>query len=525
MPPLTLRGNPAYLSSVARDALASAQEAHQKGRLGFLVGAGLSTAIGLPGWGAFNQALVDGAFSRHLPGDAPHSDVARAYVEALHGQTLAAIDFVRRRAGSEFHVVLREALYERKQLRAYAPTEVHYALCSLAMESSPPWPCVHTTNYDDLLELALQQVSGKKAKAVHASRRHWSDGPRVVHLHGYFPYEGPPQAHKNRLAREIIVSDLDYSRLSNDHAGWTNRELLALLDARSVLITGMSMTDPNVRRLFAYLSDRRRPGDDGPEHFVVLVNRVPEGDGPAHTEAARLLDEDEHEFWKSLGVKILRLPGWDRLNYLLRRIRFADHEFDKQHRAVRLAWARHNIGPVRLEDDAVQSLGTSALAAARDEAANAVGLDGRVEINLFLPLPDGSYKRVFSSMKGRAMEAPRPFQPAHDRASIPEVESALTLGQASLRSDVKPMDAPAGQPPFQTWYRSLMSVPFFDDAAGGVPVAVIQLCSSERDLSEKLDAARLASLREQLREAVRQVCGLIRGFALTWREGGPHSEA
>ena len=43
-----LRGNPAYLSNVARDVLAEVQQAHRDGRLGYLVGAGLSVPIGLP---------------------------------------------------------------------------------------------------------------------------------------------------------------------------------------------------------------------------------------------------------------------------------------------------------------------------------------------------------------------------------------------------------------------------------------------------------------------------------------------
>jgi hypothetical protein len=521
-----LRGNPAYLSTLARDALADAQEAHQRGRLGFLVGAGLSTAIGLPGWSAFNNALVERAFERHAPdgvegadGD-PHAPVdgrlehaatrrlSRAYLDQLQGQSLAAVDFVRRRTGADFHVVVRGALYDWPSLRAYAPTEVHYALCRLAVETQPPYPCLHTTNYDDLLERALAVVSGKRPVAIHASRRLVPDGPRVVHLHGYFPYEAPQSA-KSRLARELVLSDLDYSRLSNDHAAWTNRELLALLDSRSVMIIGMSLTDPNVRRLFAYLSDAPRR-EEGPQHFVVLQHRHPDGDRPEAIEAARLVDEDEHDFWKARGVKILRIGSWDRLNYLLRRIRFSDAEWDARHRDVRVAWARNTYGGVRFDDPEVQALGTQALESARNGLVDELRLEGRVELNLFLPQVDGTYRRALSSVPGRAAEAPRPFVPQHDRAMIPEVENALVIGAPLHRvlSDKRP-PAPAGQPPFQTWYRSLVSIPTFDDAAGGVPVAVIQLCSSEEKLLAELDVARVAQLRSYLGEAVQGVCELL----------------
>ena len=515
----TLRGNPAFLSSLARDVLAEAQEAQQKGRLGFLVGAGLSTAIGLPGWHAVNRALCEQRFERDAPAgpkSAAGRGLAHAYLEQLQGQLLTAVDFVRQRAGADFHVVVRSALYERKDLRSFQPTEVHHALCRLAVEAAPPYPCLHTTNWDELLELALSTVAGRRATAVHLGRRALSDGPRVVHLHGYFPFHPPPQVHKARLARDLVIGDLDYSRLSNDHGAWTNRELLSLIDSRSVLIVGLSMTDPNVRRLFAYLSDRRR--DDGPQHFVVLLHRSADGDSPDASEAARLLDEDEHQFWKARGVKILRLASWDRLNYLLRRIRFPDDKWDRRHRELRIAWARQTYGGLPLDEPRVQALGTAALAQARDACAQSARLSGRVELNLFLPLTDGSYRRAFSSVKGRAVEAPRPFTPAHDRALIAEVETALSLGQPIHRTEVKGGTAPPpGQPPFQSWYRSLISVPLFDDAAGGVPVAVIQLCSSDKDLTASLDPARLAELRGFLREAVRETCALLRTARLDRR--------
>jgi len=504
----SLRANPAALSNVARDVLSDAHDAHRDGRLGFLVGAGLSMPIGLPGWNAFNSALVEQSFERNSPAGArPQAGLVRAYLDLLQGQSLAAVDFLRRRAGADFHVVLRGALYERAELRDYAPTEVHHALCKLALEAEPAYPCLHTTNYDDLLELALTVASGQEAQPVHVGRRLVADGPRVVHLHGYFPFEPPAaSSQKAKLARELVLSDLDYSRLSNDHSAWTNRELLSLLDSRSVLIVGMSLTDPNVRRLFAYLSDRRR--DDGPQHFVVLQRRSPESNLPEAIEAARILDDDEHDFWKTRGVKILQLGSWDQLNYILRRIRFGDAHWDRRHKEVRVGWALEHYPTVSFDDPGVQELGSQALEQARDQLALDLGLRGHVELNLFLPLINGSYRRAFSSMAGRATLAPRPFLPQHDKLSIPEVDQALILGRPVYRRLDSVPDAPPGQPPFQTWYRSIISVPTFDEVAGGVPMAVVQICSSDTDvLDEK--TVKSAQLQRYLIEVVRQMIALL----------------
>ena len=509
-----LKQNHAILSTVAREVLREVREQHRAGRLGFLVGAGLSVPIGLPGWAAFNESLLENAIGRHSPGGTSHARaLSRAYLDLLQGQSLAAVDLVRQRVGTDFHVVLRGALYEREQLRKFQPTEVHYALAKLALDSQPPYPCLHTTNYDDLLELAMSQMLGKRPRAVHATRRSSADGPRVVHLHGYFPYDFPGAAEEKRLAAELVASDLDYHRLSNDHAAWTNRELMTLLDSRSVLVVGMSLTDPNVRRLLAYLSEHKKSHDEGHDHFVILQQRphMPDED---HQRASELLEDDEYKFWHGQGVKILRLSSWDGLNYLLRRIRFTDEEWDRRHKELRVQWAQANYHDVDFEDATLQDFGTELLAYHRDRIVATVGLQGRVEVNLFLPMLDGRYRRALSSMPRRALEAPRVFTPKHDAQTLPEVELALTVGETLKRSARSPKNEapPPGEPPFQDWYQSLVSVPYFDYPAGGVPVALLQLVSADASLAETAgQTPATAALRTLMREAITGAVNLLRG--------------
>ncbi len=509
-----LKQNHAILSNVAREVLREVREQHRAGRLGFLVGAGLSVPIGLPGWAAFNESLLENAIGRHTPGGTSRvRALSRAYLDLLQGQSLAAVDLVRQRVGADFHVVLRGALYEREQLRKFHPTEVHYALARLALDSEPPYPCLHTTNYDDLLELTVSNMVGQRPRAVHATRRSTADGPRIVHLHGYFPYDFPGAAEEKRLAAELVASDLDYHRLSNDHAAWTNRELVTLLDSRSVLIVGMSLTDPNVRRLLAYLSEHRKSHDAGHEHFVILQQRPPMDD-EEHQRASEMLEEDEYQFWHGQGVKILRLSSWDGLNYLLRRIRFTDEEWDRRHKQLRVQWATENYGDVDFDDATLQDFGTELLAYHRDRIVAAVGLPGRVEVNLFLPMRDGRYRRALSSMPGRALLAPRLFTPKHDAQTIPEVELALTVGE-TLKRNTRSLASeapPPGEPPFQDWYRSLVSVPYFDYPAGGIPVALLQLVAADPALAKTAaHTPTTAALRTLMREAITGAVRLLRG--------------
>jgi hypothetical protein len=125
---------------------------------------------------------------------------------------------------------------------------------------------------------------------------------------------------------------------------------------------------------------------------------------------------------------------------------------------------------------------------------------------------DGRYRRALSSMPGRAAHAPRWFDSRHDVQIIPEVELALVVGEALTRT-ARMLSAgpPPGQPPFQDWYRALISVPYFDYPAGGIPVAVIQLVSSEESLATgQTPEVPLGQLRTLLREAVSGAVRLLR---------------
>ena len=464
------------------------REQHRAGRLGFLVGAGLSVPIGLPGWAAFNEALLENAIGRHAPGGTSQARaLSRAYLDLLQGQSLAAVDLVRQRVGADFHVVLRGALYEREQLRKFQPTEVHYALAELALDSQPPYPCLHTTNYDDLLELTIANMLGKRPRAVHATRRSSADGPRVVHLHGYFPYDFPGAAEEKRLAAELVASDLDYHRLSNDHAAWTNRELMTLLDSRSVLVVGMSLTDPNVRRLLAYLSEHKKSHDEAHDHFVILQQRPHDARRASISAPRELLEDDEYKFWHGQGVKILRLVVVGRAQLSV------------------AADSLHRRGMGSPPQGAAHPVGERELSRRRLRRSDAAGVRHGAP-----RLPSRSHRRRRRACRGasrstcscrcstanigarcRRCRGARSRRRAcsrrkHDAQTIPEVELALTVGETLKRTRARSRASRRrpGEPPFQDWYHSLVSVPYFDYPAGGIPVALLQLVSADPTLAE-----------------------------------------
>ena len=330
----------------------------------------------------------------------------------------------------------------------------------------------------------MAQMLGKRPRAVHAARRSSADGPRVVHLHGYFPYDFPGAAEEKRLAAELVASDLDYHRLSNEHAAWTNRELH---DAARLALGARRRHEPHrsqraaPARVPVGAQEVARRGRTITSSSCSSVRRWATTD---HQRAAEMLEEDEYKFWHGQGVKILRLSSWDGLNYLLRRIRFTDEEWDRRHRELRVAWAKASYGDLDFDDAELQEMRHGAVVASSRRHRRRRRAAGRVELNLFLPMLDGRYRRALSSMEGRAAEAPRWFEPKHDAQTIPEVELALTVGEALKRSSRSHGVGAAARASRRSRIGTARSCrcPTSTTPAGGIPVAVLQLVSSDEGL-------------------------------------------
>src|SRR6185437_12033981 len=175
------------------------------------VGAGLSSGAGLPGWHSLVRRLGD---DLGLPWSDRHDylDLAQWYRERFGRERLAA--------------VLRE-LYATPA----KPTLAHYLLMSLPVRH------VITTNYDDLLERALDGLKRHPVKVLHQEdvARTGQNEVFVVKLHGDL-------AHPD----EIILTRDDYDEFFQRRPAMALL-LEGLLFNQTFFFVGYSLRDPNFR--------------------------------------------------------------------------------------------------------------------------------------------------------------------------------------------------------------------------------------------------------------------------------------
>lgn len=120
-----------------------------------------------------------------------------------------------------------------------------------------------TYNYDDLLETALEHQGVSVARIYLKGRNHRNELP-VYHVHGLIPKVN------NGIISTPILGEKEYHQIYKESYHWSNVEQLHALDRNTCFFIGMSMTDPNLRRL---LDISQTGGDKDCKHYAFLQRK------------------------------------------------------------------------------------------------------------------------------------------------------------------------------------------------------------------------------------------------------------
>lgn len=113
-------------------------------------------------------------------------------------------------------------------------------------------------NYDNLVEQEVNKTN--RCYPVYAKTRPVEgNNYYIYHVHGFIP--------KNGIWSDIVLGEREYHKIYQESYNWGNVEQLHALCRSSCLFIGLSMTDPNLRRLIDISIDG---GEVEPVHFAFL---------------------------------------------------------------------------------------------------------------------------------------------------------------------------------------------------------------------------------------------------------------
>ena len=283
--------------------LKSAQKAFYSGPNTFFLGAGISCSEGLPGW---KKLLIT------ILSEATGTRIGEEEFEALfkaNGSSSIIMGRYIRRLYNDNKIQLRKAihkcLYKNKTYRIIKSDTIKM-ICKLVMNNNERVKSIITYNYDDLIE---QQLANIGVPTCSVFGPHEPDGRfPVFHVHGILDQEGMKSS-------DIVLAEDDYHEQYRRAFMWSNVEQLHALQNNNCFFIGLSMTDPNLRRLLDFTKSEASNNNKGDSHCFAFLMKDSMAEG-VKSDREQFLEEQKY-ILENLGVRVIWYDDHNELPKLL----------------------------------------------------------------------------------------------------------------------------------------------------------------------------------------------------------------
>lgn len=291
-----------------------AHNAVMQGRVTLFLGAGVSRDAGLPAWDSLLKDLLNeyqqkkkssigqNNYKSVTDQCANSSIITARYIRT--GLDLSSKDY-------KFIQMIHQSLYKQKgqthpliDAIAEAVRKYHQANLNYGIES------IITYNYDDLVEQALDKRNVKNLSVYESNRVMQNEFP-IYHVHGIIP----EQLGSKAITPTAILCEEDYHEVYRDAYLWSNIEQLHALNRNTCFFIGLSMTDPNLRRLLD-ISQKRTDGKAN--HFVFMQKK------PFDSTSSSKQDKEnrkiQQQILNELGLNVIWFDKFSDLPKLITKI-------------------------------------------------------------------------------------------------------------------------------------------------------------------------------------------------------------
>ncbi|AEN89207.1 hypothetical protein BMWSH_2325 [Priestia megaterium WSH-002] len=329
-----------------KDYIFNLNKAYKDEELVLVLGAGVSVPYNLPSWGNLLQKLLFETFNNGDNNtDAPFV-LSKLFPELFPNSPLISARFLeeyfkKNKNGRTFEEMVKEALYEQVNRDADSPTIREILQFCIAPGRSPNLDSIITYNYDDILEGALLNSNVEiPFKSIYKVGMNPQKGELpIYHVHGYLP-----QVQDGDVDYSITLSENLYHKQYNDIYSWNNIVQINKFKDNVCIFVGISLTDPNIRRLLDIAMLQR--GDTPKYHYLFkmrydpkdveknlekivnenapLLNQKVKANMKLDETAKQLLkkmEEFEELDAQSFGIKIIWIKNYDEIAEFLKEVR------------------------------------------------------------------------------------------------------------------------------------------------------------------------------------------------------------
>jgi hypothetical protein len=271
------------------------------------LGAGVSMSANLPSWWNLLKDMIDTCKQKEFK----DGDIEKL-TKVCYNSSIVMGRFVRmmmekKSNDEDYYQCLHDALYGG--ISAYRSPLID-EICNLVDSKKLQAQSIITYNFDDVMERALRE-RGIENYSVFGQNQPQRFFP-IYHVHGFIPY-----ANKDDIKSVPVLSEEEYHRVYASSYNWSNVEQLHALSRTTCIFIGLSMTDPNLRRL---LDIAIQDSENDPRHFVFLP-RISEFGTDKNAEAKNNeAMKIQKQIFVELGLRVIWYRDYNELPKLLKNL-------------------------------------------------------------------------------------------------------------------------------------------------------------------------------------------------------------
>lgn len=238
-----------------------AYQTFSKGPNTLFIGAGVSMSAKLPSWKELLEKLLDVAKQKGKNFDSSHYEKLfkeSGYSSIILGRLIQNLFEDK----TEMDKAIHEILYLNKS-NITSPTIK--TICDIVRKKKNLVRGIITNNYDDLIEQRLSKINVKNYSVCENNEPDVSFP--VCHVHGLLSQYNP-------ISSTIVLSEKEYHEIYSRAFHWSNVEQLHALQRTNCFFIGLSMTDPNLRRMLDIAKGEGDKRKSGIRHFAFIDKDV-----------------------------------------------------------------------------------------------------------------------------------------------------------------------------------------------------------------------------------------------------------
>lgn len=311
---------------------------YKKGQFSFFLGAGVSSSAGMPDW----NTLLNSLFVTYLTNefdnetkilDSDINQIVERLNEIDEPSALMAARYLRKGLDNSeteseaFTKTITQNLYKLRDTTKKIDSDLIKAIADMCipLRTGAKIKSVVTYNFDDLIERQLETQSIRHHSIYTDNEFTDPDELPIYHVHGFLPEN--TNTYESLDKSTLVFSEEGYHLIYSDSYHWSNLVQLSNLRDNHCLMVGLSMTDPNLRRLL----DISSRNNDKTRHFAFMKRLTIENFTSKEEKqvidnidgAKKFLNRHHNlneEIMRELGVSIIWYIGYEEIPKLLREI-------------------------------------------------------------------------------------------------------------------------------------------------------------------------------------------------------------